>query len=549
MACKRRDERGATAVLVAVLALVLFVAGAIAMDMGQIYAKRSALQSNVDMAVLAAAAEIDGSATCTPEAVAAATDYLTKDGNSVDGQITVDLGGTQTDDDGFINCDGWRVELWAPKAHTEFGMGKVAGVDGVDVPAFAAAEIKAANVAHSLPMYAVEGCHLGHQEISNPPPSGSNPHQPPNDLDPDSQAPNNASFTLSASEVDVGTVAFDLTITGSNLTGVTEVGFTQAGAAPNPNHHTVTVTPDATGTQIGPFAVPAQVLATPGLWWVRVYKPPNATQTGRWSAGQNGILPFEVGQLLFCDGAISGNFGTLRLARSDVNNGSWLSWNIIKGIQPTLAVHPTPPECDDSDGDSVVSDHSPNNGTNCLDTDPGFPNEELTDGLITGSSGLPGRLDKPTTGNCSRDGDGDEISVPTNPAKSINDDVLTCFIVDGSSIQDVVNGTPEILSADILDSPRFFTLPVIPTEATQGTSNWYPILYFQPGFITGQPTSATNAAPGDPGVYNGLGFHSNHVESLQVILFPPTSLPEFAPAVGGEGEYTGTGPKVIVLVE
>jgi hypothetical protein len=548
---RRRDERGATAVLISlVLFFVLFIAGAIAMDMGQIYAKRSALQTNADLAVLAAAAEIDGSNSCTAEALAAAEDYLTRYGNEVDGQYAVDLSGTEGDQDGYLKCTGWRVELWAPDARADFGMGQIAGGDGVDVPAFAAAEIKSPSQHFSLPMYAVSGCDFGSQQITDPPSSGGN-STTPTDLEPDTQQHNQANFTISSpnpAEVAAGTTSQMMSLSAvnasnnnQNLSGVTAVGFTKNTG----EHYEVAsnLIGSITNGVITAIPVPSEVLASSGVWWVRVYKD------NKWSDGSNGIKPFTVGDLLFCNGAISGNFGTIKIARSDANPGSWLSQNIINGIEPVLAIYPGT-TCDDGVPPAVTSEHSPNPGTNCLGTDPGFPNEEATQGLIEGNGGDDGRLDEDTTGNCSRSQDGSRTTgTPGNPSVNLNDDLLTCFIIDGSSIQDVVGGAPESLSADIFKSPRFFMIPVIPVEATNGSSNFYPIIDFRPGFITSQSTSATNAAPGTVDTYNGVTFQSGHVESLDVILFDEAALPEFAPAVGGEGEYTGSGTKVIVLVE
>lgn len=550
MITRKRDERGATVILVAVLAVSLLVVSAFAVDMGQVYAKRSALQSNVDMAVLAAAAHIDGSDTCTAEAVAAATDYLTKPENAVDGQHAVDLGGGVNDGDGFINCDGWRVELTAPAADAPFGFGQLAGVDGVEVPAFAAAEIKSPSSSYSLPMYAVSGCDYGSQQISDPPSSGGNATAP-TDLEPDTQQHNNVEFTIttpSPAEVPAGTTSQTMVLTATNsananfnFAGVTAVGFTKTTG----EHYQVAgglISSITAGTITG-VPVPSEVLAASGVWWVRVYKD------NKWSDGDGGIKAFTVGDLLFCNGSISGNFGTINIARSDANPGSWVSMNIIRGIEPTLSIYPGT-SCDDGVAPAVTSEHNPNDGTNCLGTDPGFPNQEATDGLIQGVGSTSGRLDKDTTGNCSRGGDGSRTTGTPGPKSvNLNDDLLTCFIIDGSSIQNVVDGTPEILSADIFKSPRFFQLPVIPVEATNGSSNWYPIIDFRPGFITSQTTAATNASPGTVDTYNGVVFQSGHVESLRVILFDEASLPEFAPAVGGEGEYTGSGTKVIVLVD
>ena len=137
----------------------------------------------------------------------------------------------------------------------------------------------------------------------------------------------------------------------------------------------------------------------------------------------------------------------------------------------------------------------------------------------------------------------------TNTAPDLNDDVLSCFITGGHDVGDVVAGVPEILSADILRSPRFFMLPVIPVQAANGASGAYPIVDFRPGFLTEESLAATNGNPGAVTGHNGVHFHSNHVEKLNVVLFDEAALPETAPAVGGEVDYIGSGTKVIVLVD
>ena len=537
--------------------MVILGVGAFAVDMGQVYAKRSALQSNVDLAVLAAAAKIDGSSTCTSDAVNVATDYLTDggavDGNEVADQIPVNLGGSPGDDDGYIKCTGWRVELWAPKATVDFGLAKALSPAnaGVDVPAFAAAEIKSPSGGSSLPMYAVSGCNSGAQTISDPPP-GPAPSAPVPDLVPDSSPDfNNADFTISPSEVpSASTPPVPMTLSGSQLRDVTAVGFTNA----NGEHYEVLpVDLTVTSTRVVLVSIPWQVLASDGIWWVRVKKSDARYPSGLWSDEQE-AQPLTVGDRLFCDGAVSGNFGTLRISRSTGPASQWLSRNIMDGLEPTLELYPVTgaTSCDDGVSPAVTSEASPpNDGTNCLGTDPGFANSAATDGLVTGEGSDQGRLDADTTPGCSRTGDDARTaSTPTHPGVQLNDDWLTCFFVDDSiTIQDAMDGEPGILSADIFNSPRFFQIPVLPTEAENGSSNFYPIVGFQPGFITDQPVTASAAAPGTPSAYNGLEFQTGHVEELNVVLFDPAALPESAPAVGGEIAYTGSGTKVIVLVD
>jgi hypothetical protein len=261
--------------------------------------------------------------------------------------------------------------------------------------------------------------------------------------------------------------------------------------------------------------------------------------------------PFTVGDdKLYCDARNEGNFGTVDLPRNDTNAGNWLAYNIIKGIQPALAVHPTPNgQCDGQPG-SVVSTSAPVNGTNCVASETGLKVSSTTDGLVSGSGSLPGRLDASSTSNCSRNHDNSRTTA-TVKGKSLNDDLLTCFITNDAHISDLVAGNSvgtQALSADIFSSPRFLWLPVLDTDPATGKKYW-PVVGFVPGFISDQDLSATRAAPGTISALDGIGADSSGVTEVKVILFSENALPDFAPARGGETNYTGTGPKAVVLVE
>lgn len=547
---RTRDESGAVAVVSALLALVLLGVSALAIDVGHVYAKRSALQSNVDLAVLAAAAELDSGGACNAEVTATAIEYLEKDTNEVPDQVTLDLGGSAGDGDGFIRCNDWRVELWAPTAHVDYGLARAVmdeetADEGVDVPAYAAAQIKSPSQANTLPMYAVSGCDSGAQVLTDPPP-GPAPVSAAPAATPVGDADLQQALAVTPNDVDSGvTTPYPVVVTGEvkDVKGWTaQAVFYNANGTSYAAAGTATV-PDTTGGGYKSFSisvptVPAEVLAANGVWWVRVQFT-SPTGVVQWTRYQDSA-PFTVGDLLFCDGMVSGNFGTLRLARDDVPNGAWVEMNIIKGVMPQLAINassavPCSP---------VDSDLAPVSPTDCVSTDPGFPNEAATDGLVNGSGSTPGRLDADTTPGCDRNGGDDR----TSDSPNLNDDLLSCYIVGGHSVGDVVAGVDNILSADIFDSPRFFFIPVIPVEAAHGASGAYPIISFRPGFITNESMAATATARGAISGHNGLTFHSGHIEQIHVVLFPESALPDTAPPIGGEIDYTGSGTKVLVLV-
>jgi hypothetical protein len=535
----RHDDRGAVAILFAVLAVVLLGAGALAVDLGQAYAKKSLLQTDVDIAVMAAVAELDQEVGCNSEVVGAAEDYLTRAGNAVPGQYPIDLGGAPGDQDGFIRCPGdWKVELWAPRSEVPLGLGGVlSDDDSFDVAAQAAAQVRSPGAGAVLPFFGVQGCDYGAQSIRDD--SGGTTPAPVPPLDPDSSTHNKASFSLSPTSTPEGTSSVTVTLSGTFLDKADGVGFTGAGGPPY--HHVVA--PATKSPKTITVQVPSAVLSVPDVWYVRVL------EGGEWSEPHE-AQRFTVGEdKLYCDTSLEGNFGTIDIPRSDTSSFT-LERNIILGVEPALALHPSPAgECSGKPG-SVESESAPVDGTNCLASEPGLKISATNAGLVTGKGGLPGRLDAASTSGCSRSGDDGRTSA-TVLGKNINDDLLSCFIVNGAHLSDLVAGNAvgtSALSADIFASPRFFWIPVVDTDPATGKKSW-PVVSFRPGFITDQALSATRAAPGSISALNGLVTEPSGIREVRVVLFSQDALPPTAPAVGDEVDYTGSGTKVLVLVE
>ena len=538
-----RDDRGAVAILFAVLAVVLLGVGALAVDLGQAYAKKSLLQTDVDIAVMAAVAELDQEAGCNAEVVSAAEDYLTRAGNAVPGQYPIDLGGGPGDQDGFIRCPGdWKVELWAPRSEVPLGLGRVlSDDDSFDVAARAAAQVRSPAAGAVLPYFGVQGCDYGAQTIRDDSgPSATTAPVPA--LDPDSGSHTKAEFTTTPTSAPEGTSSMAVTLSGKFLDKADGVGFT--GAVGTPYHHVVTAlyitkgNPDTMTLQ-----VPSAVLDVPDVWYVRVL------EAGKWSEPHE-AQRFTVGEeKLYCDTSLEGNFGTIDVPRAD-STSHVLERNIILGVEPALALHPSPAgECSGKSG-SVESKSAPVDGTNCLASEPGLKISATNAGLVSGKGSLPGRLDAASTNGCSRSGD-DSRTAATVLGKNINDDLLSCYIVNGAHLSDLVAGNvvgTAALSADIFASPRFFWIPIVDTDPSTGKKSW-PIVAFRPGFITDQALSATRAAPGSISALNGLVTEPSGIREVRVVLFSQDALPPTAPAVGDEVDYTGSGTKVLVLVE
>jgi hypothetical protein len=282
----------------------------------------------------------------------------------------------------------------------------------------------------------------------------------------------------------------------------------------------------------------------------------------------------QVGSaVLECEAAASdGNFGTLKLPRLTPNTPSaWLPRNIAEGLEEPLsldthdsAAHPW--TCTDlgSSDDVIVSSTSPASlqpQTNCVDTDTGLPDNVATQGFITGDGGVPGRLDADTTAGCgsnasspnSRWATGITAPGPGHPEYSINDDLLTCFMVDADKpLSDITVESytdPPALSQDIYYSPRFFYMPVLGVDPSSGGSNRYSIIEFRAGFITDQPLYATRSGrQTGTTTHNGIAVSSGKISTVKVVFFntdalppPPEDAPDFA--------YMGSGPRLLKLVD
>lgn len=544
----RRDERGATAVLFALLAMVLLGVGAVAVDMGQVYAKRGSLQSTVDLAVLAAAAELDGTNTCTAEAVNAATAYLQD--NWIDESndpFSVNLGGSPADDDGYIQCTGWKVKLWAPKARVDFGLAKALnpGNDGVDVPATAEAGVMSARM-HTMPYYATPSCSNGQQVLSTDSKGQSTP--PPIPLTPSSLVTNPLVdvTALSVTASPLGTPISTLVLTGKGFTLATKVGFTTASGdhfeSPSTGS-TMTVDSD---TKITVTNVPSGVINIDDNWYVRVFN------ANLWSANDGnattGVQMLTIGDpKLYCLDSSQGNFGSLLIPRKtgSGNPNTTLSLNVALGIDHALGLMPGAPNAPNECAGLPGAITAPVDGQNCVATDTGLPANALEEGLIEGLSGANGLLEAPPTSPCTR-------SNVTVAGRSINDDVLSCFFTNGTiRVGDVTKASysgGSVISESIFKSPRFFWVPVI--SAPPSGKKEVSIQAFRPAFITDQPASGTRDAPGSTLTSpNGLTLQGTKVRELRIAFLNTKALPESVAAEGGEIPYLGFGPKVIVLTD
>ena len=166
-------------------------------------------------------------------------------------------------------------------------------------------------------------------------------------------------------------------------------------------------------------------------------------------------------------------------------------------------------------------DDNTNDGNNCINPNSGNDGPKIYDGLITGTSNpsFKGRLDTSGAGKATTCPDRSNLSIG---GKSINNDVLSCFLRNGASLSTIAgeSGVDEnMLDPTVTRSPRFVWIPVVAANS-RAEHAFQPVVQFVPGFITDetQTSSATSN--------NGIQINGNSVKVLTVFIFNADALPD-----------------------
>ncbi|NHC22712.1 hypothetical protein G6553_05920 [Nocardioides sp. IC4_145] len=170
---RTRDESGATAVIVGILAVVLFGVAALAVDLGNAWARERSVQKQVDVTALSVGHLLPASASDLPAIADAAAAYLTgnvasgqeaivvddlKNGVLADGEVRL-----QDEDGDACTSECVRLEITAPGARVDFGLAGVLGESGLDVQRSAVVQAFSAipRGESVLPFWLPSGCALG----------------------------------------------------------------------------------------------------------------------------------------------------------------------------------------------------------------------------------------------------------------------------------------------------------------------------------------------------------------------------------------------------
>jgi len=547
----RRDDSGVISVIVAIMSLVLLGTAALAVDMGNAYARKRLVQTEADLAALAGGARLPGTTATTREAaVSAVLDYLNR--NATFGQATTSWTTATLQDGSEANGEvqflsSSRMRVVAPPATVEFGLAGALGFSEVDVNAEATVEIRSPGSA--LPMWLPSDCAMGPvmgdagSGGSTPPPSGTyNPPRSDHRLDitiTPTSATYGSSVPMTVKLTDLPTGSTTARIAFSY--GATEKASYQVSwPAPVTNKsddRTVTIT------------VGTNVTNTSGTWQVWGVGKDNKGVEGY--SAISASFTVAGGSIVGCTSSVRGNFGQIRSPRSDTTqHQKAYALNVALGLDHSVVPFPSEylpadGQCSSSTPYAQLDDAPARDDRNCIYVDPGNDGPGLTSGLITGVDSYPGRLATATT--CPG-----RLALVMKGV-SLNNDVLSCFLPPGTPVSAIATtGSPAptgILSDAIFDSPRFFWVPVV-ARAERDGKKFLAIKTFAPAFLTDESLAATKDAS-DAGPTNGITMNGGgtQVSSVQVIAFDPAALPETTITNGAGIPYVGRGTKLVSLIQ
>jgi hypothetical protein len=589
MRARSRTQRGAVAVMVAVMALLLFGVAALSVDLGNAWSRKRAVQKQVDISAISAGYLLPMT-TANASAIAdQVATFLNKDDNRAFNQGTVT--GAQLRDGNanngevyFQNADGstctnncLQMQVVSPPAKVDFGLASAIGFGSQIVSRAATVRLRSGLPKSTLPFWLPSGCGYGAAQADTT--NGNNNPPTPTPTPTPTAAP--TGFTPGNGETDNQLKLDGPALTTVNQGGtVTMSGLRITGLGNNQNATLRIWSPDGTiykdyaaiSGVVPDFQVGTEVSTVAGDWWVYALGvPQNGNGVSKYSSGSVATpsLPHLVVRVqpavtpsptptptslpVGCQGPDRGNFGQLDSPRKDEpQHQQAFALNIALGLDHSLipfawnGVTPVK-DCGTTQHGFIAGaqpDTTSIDNRNCVIADTGNDGPYVYQGLVTGpKSGVAGRLDArvhPTNPQCGR------ADLPSSSWSGVplNNDVLSCFLRNGAHLSDIASQTgvnTNMLDQSIQNSPRFVELPVV-VATDRGQKNFQPISYFVPAFITDESltSSATNA--------NGLDVNGNSVETLHVFVFSPDAIE--ADYKGPDAEFDpNLGPGVPRLVQ
>lgn len=578
---RARDEAGAVAVMVSVLALVLVVVAALAVDLGNAWARGRIVQKQVDVSTLAAGSLLPMSTTDLrtdnePAVIAARAAGLLND-NRVPGQAPVDpadlLDGDTTngeltfhDASGAVCTDRCvRARLVAPTARVDFALAGVVS-SGVDVSRSATVQVfsELPPKEKVIPLWVPSGCGYGQVDADTTQGGANGPSDEPSDEP--SDGPTSGSTT---DPTPSGTAAStgDHLLTGPSTIAVpagstaTITGYSIESLPSNTRKASIRlVAPDgsrfidyATSTDVprstmtvSPFEIGTEVTATPGRWLAYAMVRPNGANKDLTSSSTSLVVEVtgtppgpsattspsttptasSSAVPVGCAGQDRGNFGQLDSPRADGSTGAQvrLARNTAFGIDHVLVPFDTTTyaaakECAGASGANPITGAQLDNLSR--DGNNCIKGDTGNDGPALYAGFVEGVDGQPGRLDVRRGGTSCTGRTRLVGGRTINDDRLDCFLRGGATLDQIAQETgvdESMLDASVKDSPRFVWLPmVVATDRAQ--KGYQPLVDYVPAFLTDQTQAA------GPSEHNGLEINGSSVRSVRFFAFNKAALP------------------------
>jgi len=561
-----RSEAGAVAVFVAILSTVLLLMAALAVDLGNGWARKRTAQTQVDVSALAAGALLPQTATNREAIVDEVVAYLNRENNDVVGQEIVTRAQMANDDLGdgevIFSSDGITMRVVAPPAYVDFTFGKLVA-DGVDVQAEATVELRTQIPPGEaiFPFAMPDQCPFGPAMADTGP--GPDDPDPSGTFTPD-PARNGTLVSITPSAVATGLTSQNVQVVLDDLPNNSSTADIEFRVGSDTVHKVTVTWPVETSSgddsRTVNVAVPAAVLENELTWNVwGIVKSKHTTNNLTFKVGSGVPAPDSE---VSCQASAEGQFGQMYSPRNnEAPDQRGFALNIALGLDhdlypwkgatvPGLCGQKTQDPPDGGYQDKV----NPEDDPNCILPQTGNDGPWMLQGLITGIEGTPGRLDA----EADRDGDGNPDGGTHAQCGSaeveregvmINNDRLSCFLLGGRSLSDIAQDTVTtgMLNPDVVNSPRFVWIPVMHAQQRVDVDNntFMAIKRFVPGFITDETGAATKGLS-DASADNGIVINGQ-LEALQVFMFNHKVLPPTlqSPTVDYDPEL---GPSVPVLV-
>lgn len=585
------DERGAFSVMYALMLVMLLSIAALGMDIGNAVSRKTDTQNQADFAAYDVGQKFALDIASGSGPLAASNPIVQDVADSLNHNQPQDdekvcwrdencVTATQlTDGDlsnGEVRYTAHGLQVVAPLAKVNFGFANVFGASGTSVQSAATVNVFSAGP-RVFPMFAVADCSWGRETLTDPAhtpaPSGPSLYYPENGPADLHEVTLYDSTWTEEPTVPLNASGHHLSLSANDWEQTYKVGFFHEDGSPPrevtgadlksaADHVTAWPTP-ADGAGPVEMAVPDMVSQKEGLWYMRAWGGKNSPThaQNKWSAD---AIPFRVGDEVLenveCPTEhIDGNFGTIKVPRTDTTPGSYIAKNIAKGLQDGINLvvhkqHNATGLCDDLSvpgnvGGGAATDGAneattvPDADVNCVDTDTGLPANAATEGLVQWDGGN-GLLIKPTADGCDPDGGSAERRIDINGGPYyINDDTLSCFLLPGKTLAQVTQPTysgGQAFTKDLFKSPRFAWVPVFDVQPDSGGSKRYSIVDFRPAFITDEVVG------GDATANNGLTVQGNDIKKIQVVFFSGDALPRDTDQVI---DYLGVGDPIVHLID